>query len=120
MHTTIRTLFEKGYSKTKIGEILNVNRKTVAAVLKKLATEGVVERKVQASILDEFKEYINSQVSKGLSATRIYQDMRDSQMGYAGSYDTVKRYVAAIRKATPKAYMVLHSLPGEEAQVDFG
>ncbi|MDS1029648.1 hypothetical protein RDV78_03900 [Bacillota bacterium LX-D] len=44
--------------------------------------------------------------------------MKDSQMGYARSYDTIKRYVAAIRKATPKAYMVLHSL--HEAQVQLG
>lgn len=39
---------------------------------------------------------------------------------FSGSYDTVKRYVAKIKAAPPKAYMVLTSLPGEEAQVDFG
>lgn len=120
MHTTIKTLFEKGYNKTQIGKILNVNRKTVAMVLSKLETDGVVERKVQASILDEFKEYINIQTQKGLSAMRIYQDIKTPEMGYTGGYDTVKKYVSAIKLTKPKTYMVLHSLPGEEAQVDFG
>ncbi len=120
MHTTIKTLFEKGYNKTQIADILSINRKTVGIVLNKLATDGVVARKPQATILDDFKEYINIQAQKGLSATRIYQDMKTPELGYTGGYDTVKRYVAAIRLSAPKAYMVLHSLPGEEAQVDFG
>lgn len=120
MHITIKTLFEKGYTKTQIGKILNINRKTVAIVLAKLDKNGVVERKVQASILDEHKEYINIQAQKGLSAMRIYQDLKALENGYTGGYDTVKKYVASIRISQPKAYMVMHSLPGEEAQVDFG
>jgi len=120
MNTTIKTLFEKGHNKTRIADILNINRKTVGKVLNKLETEGEVQRKKQSSILDDFKEYINIQAQKGLSATRIYQDMKSPEFGYTGSYDTVKKYVAAIRRSAPKAYMVLHSLPGEEAQVDFG
>lgn len=120
MQTTIKTLFEKGYNKTKIAEILGINRKTVGIILNKLSTDGAVERKAQATILDEFKEYINIQAQKGLSAMRIYQDIKSPDMGYTGGYDTVKRYIAAIKISEPKAYMVLHSLPGEEAQVDFG
>ncbi|AUG56549.1 Integrase core domain protein [Acetivibrio saccincola] len=50
---------------------------------------------------------------------RIYQDLV-REFGFQGSYDTVKKYVVKIKKSPPKAYMVLHSLPGEEAQVDFG
>jgi hypothetical protein len=34
MQTTVKTLFEKGYSKTKIGEILSIDRKTVRKILK--------------------------------------------------------------------------------------
>jgi|GEM_PF-1618809 len=119
MHTTIKTLYEKGYNKSQIARILKVDRKTVRKVLKALDENGYVEHKTKPSILDPYKEYINIQVSKGLSAKRIYQDMH-WQLGYEGSYDTVKRYVAKIKKNPPKAYMVLHSLPGEEAQVDFG
>lgn len=119
MHTTIKTLFKKGYNKSEIARMLDIDRKTVRKVLKDLNENGVVEKKKRVSILDPFKEFINIQVTKDLSAKRIFQDMaRD--LGYEGSYDTVKKYVAQIKKSPPKAYMVLNSLPGEEAQVDFG
>ena len=119
MHTTIKTLFQKGYNKSEIARMLEIDRKTVRKVLKELDENGVVERKKRKSILDPFKEFINIQVAKNLSAKRIFQDMK-RDLGYEGSYDTVKRYVAQIKKSQPKAYMVLNSLPGEEAQVDFG
>ncbi|XAM50775.1 hypothetical protein TVTCOM_08800 [Terrisporobacter vanillatitrophus] len=45
MHTTIQTLFNKGYSKTKIAEIVGADRKTIAKVLKYLDEKGHVERK---------------------------------------------------------------------------
>ncbi|WIF96136.1 IS21 family transposase [Caminicella sporogenes] len=119
MHTTIDTLFKKGYNKTQIAKMLKIDRKTVRTVLEKLEKHGCVERKEYPSILDPYKEYINIQASKQLSAKRIFQDLQ-MEYGYEGSYDTVKKYVAKIKKNPPKAYMVLTSLPGEEAQVDFG
>lgn len=36
------------------------------------------------------------------------------------SYDCIKRYVRKLNKKTPKVHARMHSLPGEEAQVDFG
>jgi len=118
MQTTIKTLFEKGYNKSQIAQMLNVDRKTVRKILKELDENGVVKRKERASILDPFKEFIEIQVSKELSAKRIFQDI--SMEGFDGTYDTVKKYVSKIRKKPPIPYMVLSSLPGEEAQVDFG
>jgi transposase len=58
MHTTINTLFNKGHSKSKIAEMHNVNRKTVAKVLKKIDEKGYVERKKKPSMLDSHKEYL--------------------------------------------------------------
>ncbi|SES98404.1 helix-turn-helix domain-containing protein, partial [Anaerobranca gottschalkii] len=91
MQTTIKTLFEKRYNKSQIAQMLNVDRKTVRKILKELDENGVVERKERASILDPFKEFIEIQVSKELSAKRIFQDI--SMEGFDGSYDTVKKYV---------------------------
>ncbi|SHK19550.1 hypothetical protein [Paramaledivibacter caminithermalis] len=119
MHTAIDTLFKKGYNKTQIAKMLKIDRKTVRTVLEKLEKHGCVERKEYPSILDPYKEYINIQASKQLSAKRIFQDLQ-IEYGYEGSYDTVKKYVAKIKKNPPKAYMVLTYLLGEEAQVDFG
>lgn len=119
MHTTVKTLFEKGYNKTQIANMLDIDRKTVRKILKELTTKGKVSRKPKASLINPYKEYIGIQAAKGLSAKRIYQDMV-KEFEYINSYDTVKRYVATLKNSTPKAYMVLNSLPGEEAQVDFG
>lgn len=119
MQTTIKTLFKKGYNKTQIANILGIDRKTVRTILQKIEKYGEVERKEYVSILDPHKEYINIQVSKELTAKRIFQDLRD-EYKYTGSYDTVKRYVAGIKKKPSKPYMVLTTLPGEESQVDFG
>jgi transposase len=39
---------------------------------------------------------------------------------YDGSYDTVKRYIKNLKSEPKKVYMVLNTLPGEEAQIESG
>jgi hypothetical protein len=52
----------------------------------------------------------------GLTIQRIFQDLvEDFSYGY--SYESVKRYVRTLA-SRPRACGVMHSLPGEEAQVD--
>ncbi len=70
-------------------------------------------------MLDEYREYIEIQLNKGLSRQRIYQDLI-REFNYQGSYTTVKDYARKLLGNTQKSYMVLIALPGEEAQVDFG
>jgi transposase len=55
----------------------------------------------------------------GLTAQRIYQDLV-SERGFEGSYQSVKRFVRGLRAVEPQRFYRLESLPGEEAQVDFG
>lgn len=123
MKTTIKTLYQKGYNKTQIGRMLGIDRKTVRKVLNETTQEKMAEQKKQEgiwpSMLDEYREYIDIQLSKELSITRIHQDLQ-KEFGIECGYSTLRDYVAKIRKSQPHAYMVLHSLPGEEAQVDFG
>lgn len=118
MHTTIKTLFLKGYNKSQIAVMLNVDRKTVRNILKQFEEKGSVERKARTSILDPYKETIQILVSKDLSSKRIFQDI--TKEGFDGGYDSVKKYVYRIKKKAPIPFMVLNSFPGEEAQVDFG
>ena len=66
-----------------------------------------------------FKEMIEQALEKGLSAQRIYQDLTDDT-AFPGHYDAVKRYVRRLRGEAPERFFRLESLPGEEAQVDFG
>lgn len=126
MKTTIKTLYQKGYNKTQIGKMLGIDRKTVRKVLNEAesdrnCSDGTPQpqRAVWPSMLDECREYIEIQLSKELSITRIHQDLQ-REFGIQCGYTTLRDYVAKIRKSQPHAYMVLHSLPGEEAQVDFG
>jgi len=44
MQTTVKTLFEKGHSKTRIGEILGIDRKTVRKILKQPDKETHIEK----------------------------------------------------------------------------
>ena len=123
MKTTIKTLYQKGYNKTQIGRMLGIDRKTVRKVLKDDANQKETGQGTQESVwpsmLDEYREYIEIQLGKELSITRIHQDLQ-KEFGVECGYTTLRDYVAKLRRNIPHAYMVLHSLPGEEAQVDFG
>lgn len=51
--------------------------------------------------------------------TTIYQHLVE-RYGYAGSYDSVKRYVRHLKAGLPKLVVgVMQHAPGEEAQVDY-
>jgi Integrase core domain len=64
-----------------------------------------------------YHDAIVGKLDLGLTMQRIYQDLGE-EFGYGYSYESVKRY---IRTLEPKgrACGVMHSLPAEEAQVDF-
>jgi transposase len=103
--------------------MLGIDRKTVRKILREtqeeLENKKEIQRGTWPSMLDEYRDYIQIQLSKELSVTRIYQDLQ-KEFGMECGYSTLRDYVAKIRRSQPHAYMVLHSLPGEEAQVDFG
>jgi Protein of unknown function (DUF1214)/Integrase core domain len=49
----------------------------------------------------------------------IYQDLVD-QHGFAGAYNSVKRFAGGLRERQPEQFDRLEFAPGEEAQVDYG
>jgi hypothetical protein len=70
------------------------------------------------SAANPFGEVIEAAVARGLTAQRIWQDLRE-QYGYGHGYSSVKRFVRRIKRARPEVAEVLQHPPGEEAQVDF-
>lgn len=56
---------------------------------------------------------------KGLTAQRIYQDLR-REHAFAGAYESVKRFLAGLRAVAPVPVHRVEAQPGEEMQVDFG
>jgi len=68
----------------------------------------------------DFHEVIEDALHRGRNAMGIYQGLVDEH-GYAHSYESVKRYVRALRGArTAEAHPVITTAPGEEGQVDYG
>ena len=73
-----------------------------------------------ASVCEPYRELIIAALARGRNAMGIWQDLVDGH-GFAGGYDSVKRFVAKLRgPASPEARVVIETAPGEEAQVDWG
>ncbi|WOH52770.1 IS21 family transposase [Bradyrhizobium sp. sBnM-33] len=71
------------------------------------------------SACEPHREWIEQQVRLKRNAQAIYQDLVD-QLGFTASYESVKRFVRALRHIDPKQFDRLEFAPGEEAQVDYG
>lgn len=71
------------------------------------------------SACEVHREWIEAQVQLGRNAVSIYQDLVE-QHGFTHRYNSVKRFVRGLKAREPERFDVLESLPGEEAQVDFG
>ena len=74
---------------------------------------GLPERSVAAA----YRDVIVEKRDAGLTAQRVWQDLVE-EYGYAGSYESVKRYIRSLPGAVRPAG-VIHTAAGEEAQVDF-
>ena len=68
---------------------------------------------------ETLREPILKALELGLSAQRIYQDLR-AEHGFTGSYSSVKRYVRRLGETTPLPFRRMECGPAEECQVDFG
>ena len=109
----------RGDSYRKIGRELGVDWRTAKKYVKsgEMPREWKVNR---GSKLDPFKETI-----KGLLGVEDYQASRIRGIlkshGFVGSYDIVRRYVATLKEDRDRvAFMRFETLPGQQAQVDFG
>lgn len=73
------------------------------------------------SVLDPYKPFVLDTLKQHprLRATRLFEMIEDR--GYQGSVVQLRRYVRAVRpEGRREAYLRLSTLPGEQAQVDWG
>jgi transposase len=133
LRITIETLLAKGASQHEIARRTGVDRKTVRRYQANspMATgSGVGEGqnppprppalpKHSSSACEPHRAWIEAQVGLGRNATSIYQDLVEL-FGFEQRYNSVKRFVRGLKARDPDRFDVLESLPGEEAQVDFG
>lgn len=147
---SITRLAAAGWSVRRIARTLQLDRKTVRRYLRRadasppedgasksppISTPGadasvdasaaaVVDPALEVpagrpSLCDPHAELIAAKLDTGLTAQRIYQDLV-GEVGFGGSYQSVKRYVRGLRRTQPKRVWRVEVEAGEEAQVDFG
>ena len=68
---------------------------------------------------EPFRETIEEKVALGLSAQRIWQDLKEAADSAPG-YESVKRFVRRFEERAELPFRRMESPPGREAQVDFG
>lgn len=133
LRITIETLLASGTSQHEIARRTGVDRKTIRKVQAKspMAT-GPVSAEGQlppprppapprsaSSACAPHRDWVEAQVQLGRNAQSIYQDLVE-RFDFAHGYNSVKRFVRGLKIRAPERFDVLESLPGEEAQVDFG
>lgn len=127
----IQYLHNQGLNKSQIADKLDLHRQTVR---KYLEDPEAVEDDSRSSIVDPYKDYLEKRLNdfEDLRATRLAREIRtlnspDAQARkllpdepYEGSDRTVQRYVKTIREDNRRVYKPVETLPGEQAQVDWG
>jgi transposase len=133
LRITLQTLLQNGASQREIERVTGVDRKTIRRYSALANSPGVatgsegkgVENPpprppaLASSACEAHRAWIEAQVQLGRNATSIYQDLVESH-GFEHRYNSVKRFVHALRAREPERFDVLEFLPGEEAQVDYG
>ena len=78
------------------------------------------QRSPAASACEPYRELIELALARGRNGKAIWQDLVDDH-GFTARYSSVKRFVKKLR-AEPRleARPVIETVPGEEAQVDYG
>lgn len=115
----IRQLKNQGLTISEISRKLNLDRKTVRSALN-TDSAPKYERTPVPSILDPFKNYIDTRLDQyNLTAAKVLNELMGQ--GYAGGYGILNKYVQCKKgELRSKAVMRFETLPGEQSQVDWG
>ena len=110
--------FVQKLQKKVIARKLGLDPKTVRRALRKESFDKAPSSP-RPSKLDDFKNTIDDLLSAypTISAVRIYEKI--TQNGYCGGITILRNYLRSIRK-TDKPFLVITTLPAEQAQVDWG
>ncbi len=94
------------------------------SVVRRVLGENGVQRAlyfVRPSLIDSYLPFVKQTLQDypRLAASRLYQMVRER--GYAGAADHFRHIVARLRpRPVAEAFLRLRTLPGEQAQVDWG
>lgn len=134
---SILTLIKRGWSQRAVARELGIHRDTVGRYVNleakpaistlgssadapaKPAISTAGSRAGRISHCQGWAAQITAGLDLGLSAQRIFQDLV-AEHQFAGSYQSVKRFVARLAKSAPLPFRRMECKPGQEVQVDFG
>lgn len=142
LQTTIATLLATNTSHRQIERVTGIDRKTIRTYAKRMEelkanSSGVAtgtpdgtpdqipppwppaQTKSTASTCEPHRAFIEAQLHFKRNYMAIYQDLVDEH-GFAGAYNSVKRFCGGLCKSDPEQFDRLEFAPGEEAQVDYG
>lgn len=116
----IKHLTAEGLNTSQIARRLGMHRDTVAKYRKLTEIPVQVERAKVARKIDAYVNHIEMRLDQypELTAERLFREIR--KRGYTGSRRSVRRYVAQVRPFKLRVYRPIETLPGEQAQVDWG
>ncbi len=116
----IKNLHGQGYSIRKITEVTGYSRNTVRRKLRERTPQAFAVGP-RVTKLDAYKDYVQRRFAEcGLSGVRLIDEIRP--MGYTGSVDTLRRFLATLRPintAAKKATVRFETPPGQQAQADW-
>ena len=108
----------------KVGTIatqLGVHHDTVRRALALERVSGTGVQSVRPTLLDPYKDFLHAtlEAHPKLTASRLFHMVK--ARGYPGGALQVRRYVRTVRpESRAEAFLRRTTLPGEEAQVDWG
>lgn len=119
MIETIIKLWKDGTSKRAISRTLKHDIKSVRKIIKLYEQTGTIVScyKQRPSLVDQYQQAITELLEQDVSNVRIFEEIQ--RIGYTGSYASLTKFTRSL-KVNDKICVRFHSLPGEEAQVDFG
>src|SRR5882672_2034639 len=115
-----RLFFAEHWKVGTIAAELGLHRDTVACAVD-TSRFSTCRFRDKARILDPYRDFIRATLEQypRLRATRLLEMLRSR--GYSGSVFPLRRYIRLIRPVPIReAFFRLSTLPGEEAQVDWG
>jgi transposase len=118
-----RLHFGERVSICEIARRLDLDRKTVRRCVRAAEWKPYRRAARHDTLLGSHAEFLKARAAQvNYSARILFQELR-GQRGYAGSYDTVKRFVAPLREAgglDALCQVRFESGPGEQSQIDWG
>jgi len=116
----IKDLHRRGMTISDIARITGHDRKTIRAILNGPVNPPPQRRKARTKKLDPFVPYLERRIEEGvLNCNKLFDEIR--RQGYQGGKSTLKYFVQPYREARrQEATVRFETLPGEQAQVDWG